>query len=96
MLTWRASGCSCSSAACRSAGWNSRIVAVPVQCGAVLGAEPIAGRELALIAGPVLGENYEGLAARAESDGDITIVIVADNNFASFQRTQLVELRWRP
>ena len=49
-----------------------------------------------MIAGPILGENYEGLAARAESDGSIAMLIVADNNFSSFQRTQLLELRWRP
>ena len=76
-------------------GWHSRIVAVAL--GELQSQElgPIAGRELAVIAGPILGENYEGLAARAESDGSIGMLIVADSNFSSFQRTQLLALRWR-
>ena len=77
-------------------GWHSRIVAVALGELQSEGPGPIAGRELAVIAGPILGENYEGLAARTESDGSIRMLIVADNNFSSFQRTQLLALRWQP
>ena len=56
----------------------------------------LSGGELARIDGPVLGENYEGLAARAEADGSTTMLVVSDDNFNAMQRTQLLELRWRP
>lgn len=77
-------------------GWQGRIVALPVAEVAAAGDEPLAGRELALIAGPILGENYEGLAARAAADGSIELIVVADSNFNAYQRTTLLELRWRP
>jgi hypothetical protein len=76
--------------------WRSRIVGVALDGISLESAATLTGRELALIAGPVLGENYEGLAARLDGDGRIEILIVADNNFNGFQRTQLLALRWRP
>ena len=77
-------------------GWQGRIVALPMAEVAAAGDGPLAGRELALIAGPILGENYEGLAARAAADGSIELIVVADSNFNAYQRTTLLELRWRP
>ena len=77
-------------------GWHGRIVAVPLDDLRSRESGPIEGRELATIAGPILGENYEGLAASRNADGSIGIAIVADSNFNGFQRSQLVELRWRP
>jgi hypothetical protein len=74
-------------------GWQSRVAVLPA-AEATLGAG-LVGRELAAIAGQPLGENYEGIAARAEPDGWITLVLVSDDNFTGFQRTQLLELRWR-
>ena len=41
-------------------------------------------------------ENYEGLAVEQDEDGAIIIWIVSDDNIASFQRTLLAKLRWRP
>ena len=52
--------------------------------------------ELATISGPVLGENYEGLTVRRVDDGGYALIVVADDNFNGMQRTQLLELRWRP
>ncbi len=40
-------------------------------------------------------ENYEGLAVRREG-GALTIWLIADDNFSTFQRTLLARLRWRP
>lgn len=77
-------------------GWRTRIVAVPLAELDGSGAREIAGRELATISGAVLGENYEGLATLTESDGRVAITLVSDDNFTAIQRTQLLELRWRP
>jgi hypothetical protein len=78
------------------AGWRSRVVAVPVNDLDPARDGPLAGRELATISGSTLGENYEGLAASVDPDGDLAIILVSDNNFTAVQRTQLLELRWRP
>jgi hypothetical protein len=75
-------------------GWQSKIVAVALNEGGSI--VSTTGRELATISGPILGENYEGLAARTGPAGSIDIVVVSDSNFTAFQRTQLLELRWRP
>jgi hypothetical protein len=75
-------------------GWQSRIVAVALNEGGSIGSTM--GRELATISGPILGENYEGLAVRWGPAGSIDLVVVSDSNFTAFQRTQLLQLRWRP
>ena len=78
------------------AGWRVRIVAVPVgDLGSGTGFV-LTGRELATISGRGVGENYEGLAVRADPDGAFRLYLVADDNFSPFQRTLLLELRWRP
>ncbi len=77
-------------------GWRSRIVAVPLADLDPARGEPVAGRELATVSGAELGENYEGLAARTDPDGSVAIILVSDDNFTGIQRTQLLELRWRP
>lgn len=77
-------------------GWHGRIVALALEELQAADRKPIMGRALATIAGSILGENYEGLAAIGQADGSIAMLIIADNNFNPFQRTQLVALRWRP
>ena len=77
-------------------GWQTRVVAVPLAAVPPGSGSPIEGRELARISGGVLSENYEGLAAWPEGDGSIAVTLVSDDNFNPFQRTQLLELRWRP
>ncbi|MFO1048876.1 MAG: esterase-like activity of phytase family protein [Geminicoccaceae bacterium] len=79
------------------AGWRVRIVAVPLgDLGGSGTGLALAGRELATVSGRGVGENYEGLAVRAEADGTFRLFLVADDNFSPFQRTLLLELRWRP
>jgi hypothetical protein len=77
-------------------GWHGRIVAVPLADLDQARRAPVAGRELAIVTGPAIGENYEGLAARAEPDGSLVVLLVSDDNFNALQSTQLLELRWRP
>ena len=51
-------------------------------------------RVLARLNGPLPRENYEALAVAREGEGAV-IWLLSDDNFASFQRTLLVKLRWR-
>lgn len=77
-------------------GWQARIVAAPL---AELPTQPdgvIAGHELAIISGPVLGENYEAITAWPDGAGGYRLLLVSDDNFSGLQRTQLLELGWRP
>jgi hypothetical protein len=76
-------------------GWQARITATPL---AALPREPggiVAGQELARLAGPELGENYEALAVRQDA-GAYRFLVVADDNFSPLQRTLLLELSWSP
>jgi len=77
-------------------GWQSRVVVVPLEVLDDPAATAIEGQELAVISGAQLGENYEGLSVERTPDGAFRMLIVADDNFNDFQRTQLLELGWRP
>ena len=77
-------------------GWQSRIVAVPLDALDGPEATVIAGEELAVVSGGLLGENYEGLSVEATSEGGFRLLIVADDNFNELQRTKLLELAWQP
>jgi hypothetical protein len=77
-------------------GWQSRVVAVPLETLDDPAATAIQGQELAVISGAGLGENYEALSVEQTPDGAFRMLIVADDNFNEFQRTQLLELGWRP
>jgi hypothetical protein len=56
----------------------------------------VIARELARVDDPRLRDNYEGLAVVREADGAVTLWLVSDDNLSTwFQRTLLLELRWR-
>ena len=59
-------------------------------------AMPWRGREIASIADPPLADNYEGVAAAADSDGTLSIWLISDDNGAIYQRTLLLKLNWNP
>ncbi len=50
----------------------------------------LAGEEVAVIRQPLTVDNMEGLAARAEGDGNILIYLISDDNFSPLQRTLLM------
>lgn len=75
--------------------WQTRLVAVtlaelPEESGGV-----IEGRELAVISGARLGENYEAVAAAIEPGG-YRLLVLSDDNFTGLQRTLLLSLVWQP
>ncbi|MGB3807880.1 MAG: esterase-like activity of phytase family protein [Erythrobacter sp.] len=79
---------------------------VPIQfSGAIMVADPTdiapgeiwTGRIIARLDGPVLGENFEGIAfvAQASTNGPAgSIYVVADDNLSAFQRTLFLRLAW--
>lgn len=54
------------------------------------------GHEIAELDGPLLAENYEGLAIEPRADGAVILWLVSDDNGSQFQRTLLLKLRWNP
>jgi hypothetical protein len=52
----------------------------------------VAGREVARVSLPLVGDNFEGLAARRTDDGRTFVYLVSDNNFSPLLRTALVML----
>ncbi|MFU7527032.1 esterase-like activity of phytase family protein [Qipengyuania sp. ASV99] len=50
------------------------------------------GEIIAQLSGPVLGENFEGIAYVA---GESAIYLIADDNLSMFQRSLLLRLGWR-
>ena len=77
-------------------GWQSRVTVVPLEELSDPPGGVVAPRELATVVGAVLGENYEGLSVQEASDQSFDLVLVSDDNLNGIQRTQLLELRWRP
>ena len=59
------------------------------------GNEPIAGHELGRITGPIWARTTRDWRPARRGDGSIGMLIVADSNFSSLQRTQPLTLRWR-
>ncbi len=45
---------------------------------------------MARLAPPLIGENFEGIAARRSEAGETLIYIVSDDNFLPFLRTVLM------
>ena len=41
-------------------------------------------------------DNYEGLAVAPGPDGALVLWLISDDNKATFQRTLLLKLLWRP
>lgn len=58
--------------------------------------QPWCGRVVANLAEPLPMDNYEGLAVEPNGDGGATVWLISDDNNASFQRTLLLKLEWRP
>jgi hypothetical protein len=54
------------------------------------------GREVAHLAQPMPMDNYEGLAVEPGEDGRLALWLISDDNKATFQRTLLLKLLWRP
>jgi len=71
-------------------GFATRIIALPAAAarpGARLVPEP-----LAVLRPPLVGENFEAIAARRAPDGRVLLYLVADDNFIALQRTLLLQL----
>lgn len=51
-------------------------------------------RFLAKIEEPFPSDNFEGLTVVDEKDGSWSLWLISDDNFASYQRTLLLKLRW--
>jgi hypothetical protein len=70
------------------AGLDIRVASVPaasIQPGATL-----MPREIAKLSHPLTIDNFEGIAARRDENGDTLIYLVSDDNFSALQRTLLV------
>lgn len=52
----------------------------------------IQGRELFILAPPLLVDNYEAMAVRVRSDGRVVVYLVADDNFNPLQKTLLMSI----
>lgn len=75
-------------------GFSSKLVlADPTDI--VAGGEWI-GTVVGEIAEPLPSENYEGLAVSPGAEGETIVWLISDDNASIFQRTLLLELRWRP
>jgi hypothetical protein len=75
-------------------GFASRILAIPV-AEATPGAR-LRGIELGRVQRPLIGENFEGIAARRGPDEQILLYLISDDNFILLQRTILLQLAVDP
>jgi hypothetical protein len=75
-------------------GFVSRIVALPA--GEVVPGARLRGVELARLQQPLIGENFEGIAARRAPDGRIVLYLISDDNFILLQQTILLQLALEP
>jgi hypothetical protein len=75
-------------------GFAARLSVLPAKA---LGAGGIvAGREIATIVAPLTVDNFEALATRKGADGSTLIYLATDDNQNLFERTLLLQFRWRP
>lgn len=78
-------------------GFVCRIAWLPAQALAAPLLEPVLEPvELALLAPPILSDNYEGIAVAQRGDGTLDVALVSDDNFSLFQRSILMLLRLDP
>ena len=75
-------------------GFATRIVSLPVA--EVRPGARLVGRRLAELRAPLLGENFEAIAARRGPDGRVLLYLVSDDNFMALQRTLLLQLSLAP
>jgi hypothetical protein len=75
-------------------GFESRIVALPAA--AVSPGARLVGRRQAELRPPLVGENFEGIAARRGPDGRVLLYLVSDDNFLVLQRTLLLQFSLPP
>jgi hypothetical protein len=71
-------------------GFESRLLALPED--EIRAGSRIEGRELAAFRWGDIGENFEAIAARRTADGRALLYLLADDNFAFFQRSLLLQL----
>ena len=71
-------------------GFATRIVTLPVA--EIRPGARLVGRVLAELRPPLLGENFEAIAARRGPDGRVLLYLVSDDNFMALQRTLLLQL----
>ena len=71
-------------------GFATRIVSLPVA--EVRSGARLVGRRLAELRPPLLGENFEAIAARRGPGGRVLLYLVSDDNFTALQRTLLLQL----
>ena len=66
--------------------------------GRIRAGETWQGQILARLGGPLLGENFEGIAVLPDPDDPAReqVWLIADDNFSIFQRSLLVRFDWRP
>jgi hypothetical protein len=73
---------------------GSRIVRVPG--GAIRPGARLAGEELAHIQPPLTFDNFEGIAVRLGSQGEVLIYVISDDNYFFLQRTLLLVFELLP
>ena len=71
-------------------GFATRIVSLPTA--AVAPDARLVGRSLAELAPPLIGENFEAIAARRGPGGQVLLYLLSDDNFTVLQRTVLLQL----
>ncbi len=71
-------------------GFATRIVSL--QAAAVFPGARLVGQSLAELAPPLIGENFEAIAARRGPGGQVLLYLLSDDNFTLLQRTVLLQL----
>jgi hypothetical protein len=71
-------------------GFATRIVALPAA--EVHPQARLVPRPVALLRPPLVGENFEAIAARRGPDGRVLLYLLADDNFIALQRTLVLQL----
>jgi hypothetical protein len=78
------------------AGWQGRILALPLgaldEPGAVLPAPAL----IATLDDPKIADNHEAMTARQLPDGSYSLLVASDDNGFALQRKLLLALTWKP